>query len=88
MLPARAPARPFKPQSDAPAPAGAPQPMLTPQSACKLFCRRTGGCISLSTFYRWIANGHLAVIRINSRFLVPLAEVERIIAASYGGERL
>jgi hypothetical protein len=38
--------------------------------------------------YRWIANGHLAVFRINTRFLIPLAEVERIIAASYAGERL
>jgi hypothetical protein len=62
--------------------------MLLARDAWKLYCRRTASHIGLATFYRWISAGHINVSRVNWRFLIPLAEVERIVALSYAGERL
>lgn len=84
QIPAKpSPSWPLKPGDDAP-----PLPMLLVQNALKLYCRRTSSAISRTTFYRWINAGLVNVVRVNSRFLIPLAEVERIVALSYAGERL
>jgi hypothetical protein len=66
----------------------APLPMLSPTSAWRLFCRRTGGSISLTTFYRWINSGRVGTIRIGSRFLIPLPMLEEVIQRCLDGERI
>jgi excisionase family DNA binding protein len=63
-------------------------PMLTPTSAWRLLCRRTGGSISRTTFYRWINSGRVGAIRIGSRFLIPLPMLEEVIQKCLDGERL
>jgi excisionase family DNA binding protein len=68
--------------------APAPLPMLTAINAWRLLCRRTGGSISLTTFYRWINSGRVGAIRIGSRFLIPLPMLEEVIERCLDGERI
>lgn len=63
-------------------------PMLTPVHAWRLLCRRTGGRISLTTFYRWINSGRIGAVRLGMRFLVPLPVVEEAIQKCLDGERI
>jgi excisionase family DNA binding protein len=63
-------------------------PMLTPTHAWRLLCRRTGGRISLTTFYRWINSGRVGAIRMGRRFLIPLPMLEEVIQKCLDGERL
>jgi excisionase family DNA binding protein len=63
-------------------------PMLTAASAWRLFCRRTGGSISRTTFYRWIASGRVGAVRVGFRFLIPLPILEEVIQKCLDGERI
>ena len=63
------------------------RPMLTPEHAWRLLCRRTGGAISLTTFYRWINSGRVAAVRLGFRFLIPLPMLEELIKKCCEGER-
>ena len=63
-------------------------PMLTPTHAWSLFCRRTGGRISRTTFYRWINSGRVGAVRVGFRFLVPLPMLEEVIQRCLDGERI
>ena len=63
-------------------------PMLTPTHAWHLLCRRTGGSISRTTFYRWINSGRVGAVRIGFRFLVPLPVLEEAIEKCLAGERI
>jgi hypothetical protein len=68
--------------------ASAPLPMLTPTHAWHLFCRRTGGSVSRTTFYRWINSGRVGTVRMGFRFLVPLPMLEEVIQKCLDGERI
>jgi len=63
-------------------------PMLTPMHAWRMLCRRTGGNISLTTFYRWINSGRIGVVRVGSRYLIPLPLLEEVIEKCLDGERV
>jgi excisionase family DNA binding protein len=63
-------------------------PMLTAASAWRLFCRRTGGSVSRTTFYRWIRSGRVGAVRVGFRFLIPLPMLEEIIQKCLDGERI
>ncbi len=63
-------------------------PMLTPMHAWRMLCRRTGGNISLTTFYRWINAGRIGVVRVGSRYLIPLPLLEEVIEKCLDGERV
>jgi len=67
--------------------ASAVLPMLTPYNAWRVLCRRTGGTISLTTFYRWINSGRVGAVRMGFRFLIPLPMLEEIIQKCLDGER-
>jgi excisionase family DNA binding protein len=66
----------------------APLAMLTPTHAWRLLCRRTGGSISRTTFYRWINSGKVGAVRIGFRFLIPLPMLEEVIKKCLDGERI
>jgi hypothetical protein len=66
----------------------APLPMLTPTAAWRLLCRRTGGTISRTTFYRWINSGRVGVVRVGIRLLIPLPMLEEVIQRCLDGERV
>jgi len=68
--------------------ASAPLPMLTPTHAWRILCRRTGGTISRTTFYRWINSGRVGAVRVGFRFLVPLPMLEEVIKKCLDGERI
>jgi len=63
-------------------------PMLTPTHAWRLLCRRTGGSVSLSTFYRWINSGQVGAVRVGLRFLIPLPMLEEVIQKCLDGQRI
>jgi len=63
-------------------------PMMTPMHAWRLLCRRTGGNVSLTTFYRWINSGRIGVVRVGMRYLIPLPFLEDIIQKCLNGERV
>jgi hypothetical protein len=86
---------PYAAQLSSPAPKGQSSqpgspalPMLTPTHAWRLLCRRTGGTISRTTFYRWINSGRVGVVRVGFRFLVPLPMIEEVIQKCLDGERI
>ena len=68
--------------------ASAPLAMLTPTHAWRLLCRRTGGSISRTTFYRWLNSGKVGAVRIGFRFLIPLPMLEEVIKKCLDGERI
>jgi len=63
-------------------------PMLTVANAWHLLCRRTGGSISRTTFYRWINSGRVGAVRVGFRFLIPLPMLEEVIQKCLNGERI
>ena len=86
---------PYAARTSTPAPKGqdskqalAALPMLTPTHAWRLLCRRTGGSISRTTFYRWINSGRVGVVRMGFRFLIPLPMLEEVIQKCLDGERI
>jgi len=86
---------PYAPRPSNPTPLGpnsklpsSTLPMLTPTHAWRLLCRRTGGSISRTTFYRWINSGRVGAVRVGFRYLVPLPLLEEIIQKCLDGERV
>jgi excisionase family DNA binding protein len=88
MEPYAAPIFSPPPPRQNPTPAPSPLPMLTAASAWRLFCRRTGGTISRTTFYRWINSGRVGAVRVGFRFLIPLPMLEEVIQKCLDGERI
>jgi len=87
--------RPYAARSFRPAPQGrnsrpsqSALPLLTPTHAWRMLCRRTGGKISRTTFYRWINTGRVGTVRVGFRFLVPLPMLEDVIQKCLDGERV
>jgi hypothetical protein len=54
-------------------------PMLIPQAALRLLCRRTGGTISRTTFYRWLGSGVVPSIRLGKRIFISRPAIEAVI---------
>jgi hypothetical protein len=76
------------PKGQEPKPASPALPMLTPTHAWRLLCRRTGGSISRTTFYRWLNSGRVGAVRLGYRFVVPLPMLEEVIQKCLDGERI
>jgi excisionase family DNA binding protein len=76
------------PKGQNPTQASPALPMLTPTHAWRLLCRRTGGNISRTTFYRWINSGRIGAVRVGFRFLIPLPMLEEVIQKCLDGERI
>ena len=64
--------------------ASAPLPMLTPTHAWRLLCRRTGGSISRTTFYRWINSGRVGAVRMGIPLPYPFAHARRGYQEMFG----
>lgn len=60
--------------------------MLTPVAAWHHFCAKTGGSISLISFYRWIRNGRVCAVRVGKKFYVPLGILDDLIKRCLEGE--
>ena len=60
--------------------------MLQPVAAWHHFCARTGGSISLVSFYRWIRNGRVCAVRVGRKFYVPLGILDELIKRCLEGE--
>jgi len=63
-------------------------PMLSPQNAWRVLCRRTGGHIARSTFYRWVSEGKVFSFRLGVHILIPWPTLEELIQRCLKGERL
>jgi len=66
---------------------GSGHTMLSPASALRMLCRRTGAVISRATFYRWLSSGKIYSIRLGFRIFIPAAELEYVIRQCLAGER-
>ena len=64
--------------------ASAPLAMLTPTHAWRLLCRRTGGTISRTTFYRWINSGRVGAIRMGTSLPYPFAHARGSCQEMFG----
>ena len=79
---------PQAPEADAAIPALACQmPLLTPASAWRVLCHRTGISISRATFYRWLGNGRVFAFRMGAKLYVPLPIIDEIVKHCRAGER-
>jgi len=65
-----------------------PVAMLSPSRAWQLLCQRTGGVVSLATFYRWLSNGKVYSVRLGFRIYVPATALEHLIQQCLAGENL
>jgi hypothetical protein len=70
-----------------PRPATSAPPMMTPTHAWRLLCRRTGGEISRTTFYRWLSSGKVVSVRLGYRLYIPFPAIEDLIKLCLAGER-
>lgn len=61
--------------------------MLSPVAAWRSLCARTGGCIALVTFYRWVRNGKVFSIRLGQRIFIPREALDDLIKLCLNGER-
>jgi excisionase family DNA binding protein len=57
--------------------------MLIPQNALRVLRRRTGGDVSLATFYRWVNSGKLQSVRVGARILIPWPALDDFIRKCY-----
>jgi hypothetical protein len=62
-------------------------PMLSPQTAWRVLCRRTGGHISRATFYRWVSEGKVLSIRLGIHIFIPRPSLEDLIKRCLAGQR-
>jgi|SRR5579859_413750 len=62
--------------------------MLTPTMAWRKLCAKTGGSVTIQTFYRWIGNGSVYSVRMGKRIFVPIDNVEKLIETCLAGEDL
>ena len=58
-------------------------PMLVPQTALRILCRRTGGTLSRSAFYRWLRSGKIVSVRLGSRIFIPKSALDALIRNCY-----
>jgi hypothetical protein len=65
----------------------AAQIMLTPQTAWRALCRRTGAGISRATFYRWVNSGKLYSVRLGFQIFIPQIALEDLVKQCLDGER-
>jgi predicted DNA-binding transcriptional regulator AlpA len=63
------------------------QNMLSPQTAWRALCRRTGGGISRATFYRWVNSGKLYSVRLGFLIFIPQIALEDLVKQCLDGER-
>lgn len=61
-------------------------PLLSPPNAWRILCRRTGGHISRSTFYRWLDSGKVYSLRMGSRMYIPWQALQEVIGRCLNGE--
>jgi len=61
-------------------------PLLSPPNAWRILCRRTGGHISRSTFYRWLDSGKVYSLRMGSRMYVPWQALQDVIGRCLNGD--
>ena len=54
-------------------------PMLSPHRAWQILRHRTGGEISLATFYRWLGSGKISCIRLGARIFIPWPSLDDFI---------
>jgi hypothetical protein len=62
-------------------------PLLTPSSAWRVLCHRTGIPVSRATVYRWLNNGRVFSFRLGQKFYVPMPIIDEIIKHCQAGER-
>ena len=66
-----------------------PRPQLLPPTAAwRILCRRTGGRVSRSTFYRWLDSGKVFSLRMGTRMYVPWQVLQEVIGRCLSGESL
>ena len=63
-------------------------PMLSPQNAWRVLCRRTGAQISRATFYRWVSEGKVYSVRLGVHIYIPWPALDELIQRCLEGERL
>jgi hypothetical protein len=68
-------------------PAACRMPLLTPASAWRVLCHRTGIPVSRATFYRWLGNGKVFSFRMGQKFYVPMPIIDEIVKHCQAGER-
>jgi hypothetical protein len=61
-------------------------PLLTPASAWRVLCNRTGISVSRATFYRWLNNGRIFSFRLGQKFYVPVPVIDEIVKHCRAGE--
>lgn len=62
--------------------------MLSPRMAWRILCQRTGGGISLPTFYRWVNSGRVYSVRLGYHIFIPKSALEDVIKQCLAGERV
>lgn len=62
--------------------------MLTPTVAWRRLCAKTGGGVTIQTFYRWLGNGSIYSVRLGKRIFVPIDKVDDLIENCLAGEDL
>jgi len=62
--------------------------MLTPTLAWRRLCAKTGGGVTIQTFYRWIGNGSLYSVRMGRKIFVPADKVDILIEHCLAGDDL
>ena len=63
-------------------------PMLTPQNAWRILCRRTGAQISRATFYRWVSAGKVFSLRLGVHIHIPWPALDELIRRCLDGDPL
>lgn len=66
---------------------GSPPPLLTPASAWRVLCYRTGIPVSRATFYRWLGNGRVFSFRLGQKLYIPVPVIEEMVKHCRSGER-
>ena len=85
---AQAPVAETVPESSATTPDGISQaPVLSPASAWRFLCYRTGLPISRATFYRWLSSGKVFSFRIGRNLYIPAPVMEELVKHCRAGER-
>jgi hypothetical protein len=61
-------------------------PLLTPASAWRVLCTRTGISVSRATFYRWLNSGKVFSFRLGQKFYIPVPIIDEIVKHCRAGE--
>jgi hypothetical protein len=68
-------------------PPGSQPQLLTPASAWRILCHRTGIPVSRATFYRWLGSGRVFSMRMGQKLFIPVPTIEAIINHCRAGQR-